>query len=111
MLLFALLTGIITSYSVFAADEIYDVLDGHGPSGKKVDVIEWENNLEIHAAPLGSLKGLAAKLDDRTQGKSVMVIGYRFDPSVSKRPLVRRAILGIPFNQANLKAFIDPTEK
>ena len=103
----ALVTGVITSYTVFADEstEIYDRLDGKGPSGKKVDVIEWEGNLEVHAYPRTSLKGLSAKLDDRTEGKKVMVIGYRF----AGKPLIRRAILGIPFT-SKLKAYMDPTE-
>jgi hypothetical protein len=116
MFLLAILTGMITSYSVFAQDdgsvaagtERYDRLDGTGDSGKKVDVIEWEGNLEIHAAPLHSLKSLSAKLDNREPGKNVMVVGYRF--ANTPRPLVRRAILGVPFN-AKVKAYIDPTEK
>lgn len=106
----AVVAGMLTSYSVFAEEVVFDRLDGKGPSGKRVDVIEWEGNLEIHVYPRGSLKGLSAKLDDREKGKKVMVIGYRFDPSAKAHPLVRRAILGVPFT-ANLKAFIDPTEK
>lgn len=110
--LFAFISGIITSYSVFAentATDVYDRLDGKGPSGKKVDVIEWEGNLEIHGYPKGTLKGLGAKLDDRTKGKKVMVVGYRFDGI--PKPFVRRAILGVPFTAQNLKAYSDPTEK
>jgi hypothetical protein len=108
-LLFALaiLTGFITSVSVFA-EEVFDRLDGKGPSGKRVDVIEWEGNLEIHVYPKGSLQGLGAKLDDREKGKKVMVIGYRLGKK--DRPLVRRAILGIPF-QRTLKGFIDSSAK
>src|SRR5437764_543896 len=59
-------------------DGKYDVLDGKGPSGKKVDVVEWEGNLEIHVAPKGSLRGLSLKLDKKNKDKPVMVIGYRF---------------------------------
>ncbi|MBS1957882.1 MAG: hypothetical protein JST80_00275 [Bdellovibrionales bacterium] len=105
----ALVTGVITSYTVFAEELVFDRLDGHGPSGKRVDVIEWEGNLEVHVYPKGSLKGLSVKLDDREKGKKVMVIGYRFDADKNAHPLVRRAILGVPFN-ANLKAFIDRSE-
>jgi hypothetical protein len=104
----AFLTGILTSVSVFAAPEIFDRLDGKGPSKKRVDVIEWEGNLEIHVYPKGSLKGLSVKLDERTSGKKVMVIGYRFGPN--DRPLIRRAILGVPFS-AKLNGFVDSTEK
>jgi hypothetical protein len=106
MTLCAIITGVLTSYSVFS-EEIFDRLDGTGPSGKKVDVVEWEGNLEVHVYPKGSLKGLSAKLDDRQQGKKVMVIGYRFG---KERPLIRRAILGVPFDP-NLKAFIEPGAK
>lgn len=105
----AIVTGMITSYTVFAAEVVFDRLDGHGPSGKRVDVIEWEGNLEVHVYPKGSLKGLSAKLDDREKGKKVMVIGYRFDADKNAHPLVRRAILGVPFT-TNLKAFIDKSE-
>ena len=108
MIIIAFITGIITSYSVFAEETVFDRLDGTGPSGKNVDVIEWEGNLEIHVTPKTSLKGLGAKLDERVSGKKVMVIGYRF-PSTEK-PLVRRAILGIPITPG-FKAFVDPTEK
>lgn len=106
----ALITGVITSYSVLAEEVVFDRLDGKGPSGRRVDVIEWEGNLEIHVYPKGSLQGLSAKLDDREKGKNVMVIGYRFDPDKKAHPLVRRAILGVPFN-ANVKVFIDHTER
>jgi hypothetical protein len=102
----ALITGVATSYSVFA-DDVYDRLDGTGPSHKKVDVIEWEGNLELHIAPKTATAGLGAKLDDRVAGKKVMVIAYRFKGQ--PKTLVRRAILGIPFSP-KLKAFIDPTE-
>src|SRR4051812_4130447 len=71
-------------------DKDYDRLDGTGPSGKTVQVIEWEGNLEVHVYPIGSLKGLSLKLDEKNKGKPVMVIGYRFkdNPDVQ---LVRRA--------------------
>jgi hypothetical protein len=107
MLILALVTGVATSYSVFA-EPIYDVLDGTGPSHKKVDVVEWEGNLEVHVYPKGSAAGLGVKLDDRTEGKKVMVIAYRFKGQ--KEVLVRRAILGVPFDP-KLKGFVDPTEK
>lgn len=107
MFVVAFVTGIVTSYSVFAED-VFDRLDGKGPSGKRVDVIEWESNLEVHVYPKGSLLGLSAKLDDREEGKGVMVIGYRL--SATSKPLVRRAILGVPFTN-QLKGFVDRTEK
>jgi hypothetical protein len=107
MIILALLTGVATSYSVFA-EEIYDVLDGTGPSKEKVDVVEWEGNLEVHVYPKASAGGLGVKLDDRTQGKKVMVIAYRFKKQ--KEILVRRATLGVPFT-SKLQGFIDPSEK
>lgn len=88
-------------------DADYDRLDGTGSSGKKVNVIEWEGNLEIHVYPAGSLKGLALKLDKTNKDKPVMVIGYRFveHPDVQ---LVRRAILGIDMSDG-FRAYKDPT--
>jgi hypothetical protein len=90
----------------------YDRLDGMGASGKTVNVIEWENNLEIHVAPKGSLKGLSLTLDkpDAQSGgnKLVMVIGYRFGDKPQVQ-LIRRAILGIPM-VSGFKAYVDPTE-
>lgn len=79
-------------------DPDFDRLDGTGKSGKKVHVIEWEGNLEIHVYPKGSLAGLALKLDKRNKNKPVMVIGYRFT-NAPKEQLIRRAILGIPLNE------------
>ncbi len=86
----------------------YDRLDGMGKSRKKVDVIEWEGNLEIHVYPKGSLAGLSLKLDKPSKEKLVMVIGYRFSDN-PKTQLIRRAILGIPI-QPGFKAFKDPSE-
>jgi len=103
----ALVSGVLTSWSVFAYETVFDRLDGTGPSKKRVDVIEWDGNLEIHVYPKGSLKGLGVKLDDRESGKKVMVISY--DLKDSSEPLVRRAILGIPFT-SKIKAFIDSSE-
>src|SRR5688572_15930416 len=73
-------------------EDDYDRLDGKGKSGKKVDVIEWEGNLEIHVYPKGSLLGLALKLDESQKGKKVMVIGYRFNNSPNDH-LIRRALV------------------
>ena len=105
---FALLSGVLTSFSVFAYESTFDRLDGTGPSKKRVDVVEWDGNLEIHVYPKSSTAGLGAKVDDREAGKKVMVIGYQF--TGSKEPIVRRAILGIPFTN-QLKGYIDPSEK
>ena len=88
-------------------DADYDRLDGTGKSGKKVDVVEWEGNLEIHVYPAGSLAGLSLKLDKKNKDKPVMVIGYRFTND-TKTQLIRRAILGVPFYEG-FKAFKDPT--
>ncbi len=88
-------------------DKDYDRLDGKGPSGKKVDVIEWEGNLEIHTYPKGSLIGLGLKLDESAKGKKVMVISYRFN-NAPNAPLIRRALVSIPFG-AIFKAYKDPS--
>jgi hypothetical protein len=89
-------------------DPKFDRLDGTGKSRKRVDVIEWEDNLEIHVYPAGSLRGLALKLDKKPgSNDKVMVIGYRFDNQPGEQ-LVRRAILGIPLREG-FKVFKDPT--
>ena len=110
----AILIGVLTVFSTssFSApgnadpDADYDRLDGHGRSGKRVNVIEWEGNLEIHVYPAGSLIGLGLKLDKKNKDKNVMVISYRFDNG--DHPLIRRAILGISMNEG-FKAFRDPS--
>lgn len=110
---FALLacSGIALSTSDSTSDptseDQYDRLDGTGRSRKKVNVIEWEGNLEIHVYPGGSLKGLALKLDKKNKEKPVMVIGYRFDDD-PKNKLIRRAILGIDLKEG-YKVFQDPS--
>ena len=86
-------------------DADYDRLDGQGRSGKTVNVVEWEGNLEIHVYPERSLVGLAAKIDQNARGTKVMVLSYRMD-SDPKLPLIRRAVLGIPF-QAGFQAWKD----
>lgn len=100
---------LLTSFGVRAGndDDKYDTLDGTGESGKTVNVIEWEGNLEVHVYPKGSLKGLALKLDKRNKDKPVMVIGYRFD-NAPKKQLIRRAILGIPLKEG-FKTYRDLT--
>ncbi len=81
-----------------SSEEDYDRFDGTGPSRLKVSVIEWgEKQLEVHVSPKGKLQGLSAKLDDRNTDAKVMVLGFRV-PGVD-RPVVRRAILGIPMSQ------------
>lgn len=94
------------SVSVKDDNENYDRLDRMGASGKKVDVIEWEGNLEVHVYPAGSLKGLGLVLDKKNKDKPVMVISYRFDNT--PKPLIRRAILGIDLKEG-FKAFRDPS--
>jgi hypothetical protein len=89
-------------------EDDYDRLDGTGRSGKKVHVIEWEGNLEIHVYPQGSLKSLALKIDDKNSQKKVMVIGYRFKDQPQQQ-LIRRAILGIPL-KAGFHAYRDTQE-
>jgi len=108
IIVFALASGVLTSFSVFAYETVFDRLDGTGPSKKRVDVIEWEGNLEVHVYPKASTAGLGAKLDERDSSKKVMVISYQFNGA--KEPIIRRAILGIPFTN-QLKGYIDPTEK
>jgi hypothetical protein len=113
-LVLSLLTALIAYNGHFARadgvdpDADFDRLDGTGASGKRVDVIEWEGNLEVHVYPHGSLKGLGLKLDRRNKDKPVMVIAYRFTNN-PKDVLIRRAILGIDI-QDGFKAFKDPTE-
>jgi len=89
-------------------DADYDRLDGTGKSGKRVDVVEWEDNLEIHVYPKGSTAGLGMKLDDTNKDKPVMVIAYRFIEN-PKAVLTRRAVLGISLS-SQFKVFKDPTE-
>jgi hypothetical protein len=104
----AIITGIVTSWSVFAYEAVFDRLDGTGPSKKRVDVVEWNGNLEIHVYPKGSLTGIGAKLDEREKGKKVMVIAYHLKGVAE--PLVRRALVSIPFH-GKFKAFVDSSEK
>ncbi|HLE00389.1 MAG TPA: hypothetical protein VJB59_09020 [Bdellovibrionota bacterium] len=89
------------------SDRDYDRLDGKGASGKRVNVIEWEGNLEVHVYPAGSLKGLGLKLDKTNKKKPVMVLSYRFD-NAPRKPLIRRAILGIDL-QDGFKTYRDPS--
>lgn len=103
------LAGIITSISIFAQSNAeFDRLDGTGHSKAKVDVIEWENNLEIHDNTIGKVLGMGAKIDDRTADKKVLVIAFRIQGE--PKPLIRRAILGINLDKS-FKLYKDPTEK
>lgn len=88
------------------SDTDFDRLDGTGRSGKKVHVVDWEGNLEIHVYPAGSLLGLGLKIDDSKKDK-VMVISYRFDTQ-PKEPLIRRAILTMPMREG-FRAYKDPS--
>jgi hypothetical protein len=74
----------------------FDRLDGTGNSGKRVDVIEWKDNLELHIYPQGSLAGLALEIDRTNKGRPVMIIGYRFNHDTEEQ-LIRRAILSKDF--------------
>jgi hypothetical protein len=96
---------VLSGHSEEKANEPYDVMDGTGPSRKKVDVVEWEKNLEIHVYPKGSLAGLTLKLDETSKDRKVMVIGYQFDNNPGKTQ-IRRNILGIPFHK-NFKTYKD----
>ena len=86
----------------------FDRLDGHGPSTKKVDVIEWEGNLEIHVYPKGSLKSLGMKVDRESKStkNAVMVIEYGFNGV--PYTLIRRAVLSVNMPDA-FHAFRDET--
>ncbi len=112
LLVSAIVSGLLTSYSVFAFDDdlspeekIYDRLDGHGKSGVNADVIEWEDNLEIHVRPKTALKKLSAVIHSE-DGKKVMVLGYDFGGG---RQIIRRYIMGIPLS-GGFKAYINPKE-
>lgn len=83
----------------------FDRLDGTGSTGKKVDVIEWGTNLEIHVYPKGSLRGLGLKIDRTNKKKPVMVIAYRFN-SVTYT-VTRRAILSIDLTDS-FKTYEEP---
>jgi hypothetical protein len=105
--------GAISSFSHAAgtdpsADDDFDRLDGVGKSGKTVQVIDWEGNMEIHVYPKGSLKGLALKIDRKDKSKPVMVIGYRFADN-PKVQLIRRALLTMPLTEG-FKAYNDKSE-
>ena len=106
----SVILGLAAGSLVFAGSaekDEYDVFDGTGKSGKTVNVIEWENNLEIHVYPKGSLAGLGLKIDEPSKGKKVMVIAYRFD-NAPKVTQIRRAILSIPLRDG-FKVYKDPS--
>ena len=84
----------------------FDRLDGKGPSRKRVDVIEWENNLEIHVYPKGSLKSLGLKVDRTNKNRPVMVVEYAFNGIPYS--VVRRALLSIKLSDQFL-TFKDPS--
>jgi hypothetical protein len=86
----------------------FDRLDGHGATAKKVDVIEWEGNLEIHVYPKGSLRTLGMKVDrkSKTSTNAVMVIEYGF--TNVPYTLIRRAVLSINMPDS-FHAFRDET--
>lgn len=84
----------------------FDRLDGHGATAKRVDVIEWENNLEIHVYPKGGLRSLGMKVDRTKKDKPVMVIEYGF--TGVPYTLIRRALLSIPMKDG-FKTYRDAT--
>jgi hypothetical protein len=90
------------------SDLSFDRLDGTGPSGKKVDLIEWAGNLEIHVYPAGGLKGLGAVLDNKDKSRPVLVLAYRFDGN-PKAKVIRRAILPANYMKSGFKAYRDPS--
>jgi len=99
-------TALLANSSSTSSDD-FDRLDGTGRSGETAQVIEWNNNLEIHVYPVGSLSSLGLKLDKKNKDKPVMVIEYHFQNGTS---LVRRAILGISLNEG-FRVYRDPAEK
>jgi hypothetical protein len=103
------LVGVVSSYGSGTQDpdKDFDRLDGTGLSRKKVDVIEWEGNLELHIYPKKSLAGLGLKIDRENKNRPVMVISYRFHKSPA--PLIRRAVLSIPLSDT-FKVYEDSTE-
>ncbi len=84
----------------------FDRLDGRGATRKKVDVVEWEKNLEIHVYPKGSLTRLGLKIDreSKTTKNAVMVIEYGFQGV--PYTMIRRAMLTLPLTEP-LLAFRD----
>ncbi len=94
LILPALAAGPVAQKGRVLEPKEYDRLDGHGATAKKVDVIEWENNLEIHVYPKQSLKSLGMKIDRTKKDKPVMVIEYAFNGV--PYTLIRRALLSIP---------------
>ena len=103
----AVLSTTAFSQSAMPKKDDYDRFDGRGRSGKKIDVVEWENNLEIHVYPKGSVAELSLKLDKRNSKKPVMVLGYRFTNNQTQQH-IRRAILGIPLSEG-FQVFQDTT--
>ena len=79
-------------YTAEKGDVEFDRLDGVGASGKKVQVIEWKANLEIHVYPKNSLVGLGLKLLKNDKGSYVFVEAYRFD-NAPRVQLIRRNVL------------------
>lgn len=97
-LIFLSLALALPAHSEPGGEEEFDRLDGKGASGKRVDLIEWEGNIEVHVYPAHSLAGLSLKLDKGSGGRKVLVLGYRFAGS-PKETLVRRGVLGIPLTE------------
>lgn len=112
------LLGLGTSFSARADEDDFDRLDGTGASKMKVDVIEWEGNLELHFYPKGRMQGVGFKIDRTKKDKPVMVIAYRFSQPPGRilastqegapgHPIIRRAILGVSLHD-DFKVYRDP---
>ncbi len=104
LLIFISLPTLAQTRSLLKED--YDHLDGKGPSGKRVKVVEWQGNLEIQIYPANSLAGMALKLDESQPDKKVMVIGLRFKNKPDQQ-IIRRSTLDIPFRE-DFHAYHDP---
>lgn len=112
------IVGSMGAVSARADEDDFDRLDGTGASKVKVDVIEWEGNLELHFYPKGRMQGVGLKIDRTKKDKPVMVIAYRFSQPPGRvlastqegspgHPIIRRAILGISLRD-DFKVFRDP---
>lgn len=92
------------SATTSATQDDFDRLDGTGPSHVKIQVIEWEGNLEIHVTPKGALRGLGIKYEKENKSQSILILAYRL--GLATPPLIRRAVLGIPW-PSQIQAFRD----
>lgn len=86
-------------------DDDFDRLDGTGPSGCKVDAIEWKKNLEFHIYPMGCMATLGFKVDDKNQDKPVLVVEYK--PSNGQKKFVKRVLIGDADVKGKFKVYED----